>query len=241
MYDISLFEKICLNNREVKIDTEMYLTEYYKLKEYNLFKSAELAEANINIFVGYENQKILKAKGNHISYIFNDVTKEIVKVNNDYFSVKKIYENLQMIDWREFEYLSSAILEYCFGAINVITTQQTNDGGLDFQGKIPVLTTETKEIYGIIEVYGQSKKYADNVGIYDIKSFVAFANSKKRNYVHPAQLFMFFTTSDFADNSIKELDDNGFIGLSGFQIATLIFKHKNVLINKTEIINDILL
>ena len=160
-------------------------------------------------------------------------------VNTDHFIIKEIHKRLLNMDWRDFEFLSSTILEYCFGAFDVTTSQATSDGGLDFEGKMPILSTLSKETYGIIEVYGQSKKYAGNVGIYDIKSFVAFANSKKRNYVHPTQLFMFFTTSDFVSNSIKELSENGFIGLSGFQLATLIFKHKQVLKDKSDIINKI--
>ena len=55
-----------------------------------------------------------------------------------------------------------------------------------------------------------------------------------------AQLIMFFTTSDFANNFIKELSEKGFIGLSGFQLATLIFKHRQVLKDKSDIINKIL-
>jgi len=238
--DNNLFEKMFHNSNQVKVSTENCLTDYYKLKGFNPFKSAEYAQDNILNFVEFANKNILEAKQNHTSFIFSNVSKDVVIINKDHFLIKEIHNRLLNIEWREFELLSSTILEYCFGAFDVRTSKATSDGGLDFEGKIPILSTVTKEVYGIIEVYGQSKKYADNVGIYDIKSFVAFANSKKRNYVHPTQLFMFFTTSDFAKNSIKELLENGFIGLSGFQIATLIFKHKHMIQDKSEIINKII-
>ncbi|MEI6595885.1 MAG: restriction endonuclease [Bacteroidota bacterium] len=238
--DNNLFEQMFSNSSQIKVNTEQCLTDYFKLKGFNPFRSAEYAQSNILNFVEFSNRNIIEVKQNHTSFIFSSVSKDIVMVNTDHFLIKEIHKRLLNMDWREFEFLSSTILEYCFGAFDVTTSQATSDGGLDFEGKMPILSTVTKETFGIIEVYGQSKKYAGNVGIYDIKSFVAFANSKKRNYVHPTQLFMFFTTSDFANNSIKELSENGFIGLSGFQLATLIFKHKLVLKDKSDIINKIL-
>ena len=241
MYDINILEKLFLNNNHtLKYDTEKYLTDYYQLKEMNPFKSAEYAQANIINFIEYANQCIKSAKQDCISFIFNRVTKDIVEINIDYFRVKNIHEKLLALEWRDFEFLSSTILEHCFGAFDVRTSQPTSDGGVDFLGKIPILSSETKEKYGVIEVYGQSKKYNGNVGINDIKSFVAFADGKKRNFVHKPQLFIFFTTSDFSNGANEELSVNGFIGLSGFQLATLIFKHKKILQNKTEIIRKIL-
>jgi len=240
MYDILTFEKMYSNSSQIKVDTEQCLTDYYRLKGLNPFKSAEYAQSNIWNFVEFVNQNILDTKRNHISFLFLSATKDIVIVNTEYYLIKKIHNRLLQMNWRDFELLSSTILEYCFGAFDVMTTQPTADNGLDFQGKIPILSTETKEIYGIIEVYGQSKKHTGNTGIYDIKSFVAFANSKKRNYTHPVQLFMFFTSSDFASSSTKELSENGFIGLSGFQLATLIFKHREIIKDKSAIMNKII-
>ena len=240
MFEITIFEKLFCGSSKNKVDTEKCLTDYYKLKGLNPFKSAEYAQNNILNFVEYANKNILEAKQNHTSSLFCNATKDIVVFNTTYHQIKEIHIKLLNLHWRDFEFLSSTILECCFGAFDVKTSQATSDGGLDFQGKIPVLSTATKEAYGIIEVFGQSKKYTGNVGIYDIKSFVAFANSKKRNYVHPAQLFMFFTTSDFVNNSIKELAVNGFIGLSGFQLATLIFEHREILKDKSEILKSII-
>ncbi|MBD1397570.1 restriction endonuclease [Pontibacter sp. JH31] len=222
------------------MNTEQCLTEYYKTKGFNIFKSAEYAQSNILNFVEFANRNILEAKKSNTSFLFSNVTKDIVEVNTEYYIIKEIHKKLLAMEWRDFEFLSSTILEFCFGAFDVKTSQASSDGGVDFEGKLPVYSTLAKDLYGIIEVYGQSKKYTGNVGIYDIKSFVAFANSKKRNYVHPAQLFMYFTTSDFANNSVKELAENGFIGLSGFQLATLIYKHKQILTDKSEIINEII-
>jgi hypothetical protein len=238
--DSNLFEKMFSTGGLIKVNTEQCLTDYYKLKGFNPFKSAEYAQSNILNFVEFANKNILDVAQNHTSFIFSSASKDIVLVNTDHFQIKEIHARLLNMEWRDFEFLSSTVLEYCFGAFEVSTSQASSDGGLDFEGKIPIRSTVAKEIYGIIEVYGQSKKYVGNVGIYDIKSFVAFANSKKRNYVHPAQLFVFFTTSDFATNAIKELSENGFIGLSGFQLATLIFKHRQVLKGKSDIINKIL-
>jgi len=238
--DSNLFEKMSSNSSQIKVNTEQCLTDYYKLQGLNPFKSAEYAQNNILNFVEYANKNILDATQNHTSFIFRSVSKDIVLISTDHFQIKEIHTRLLNMEWRDFEFLSSTILEYCFGAYEVSTSQATSDGGLDFQGRIPILSTVTKEIYGTIEVYGQSKKYGGNVGIYDIKSFVAFASSKKRNHVHPTQLFVFFTTSDFAKNALKELSVNGFIGLSGFQLATLIFKHRQILKNKSDIMNKIL-
>lgn len=238
--DNNLFEQMFENSCQLKLNTEECLTDYYKLKGFNPFKSAEFAQNNILNFIEFTNRNINEAKQNRTSSVFSMITKDVVEINPEHFEIKRVFKKLLDITWRDFEFLSSLILEHCFGARDVFTSQATSDGGLDFEGKIPILSTETKEIYGTIEVYGQSKKYAGNVGIYDIKSFVAYANSKKRNFSHPAQLFMFFTTSDFASSSMKELKENGFIGLSGFQLATLIYKHRQLLKDKSDTINKIL-
>lgn len=238
--DNSIFEILFEGKNIEKISSEQCLTDYYKNQGHNIFKSAELAQNNITNFIEFVNLSIRNSKGLNVPYIFLFASKNIVEINNDYFIIKKIKNKLIVLDWGKFEELSSLILEICFGSIETKTTQSTADGGLDFEGKIPVKSTSSKKTYGFIEVYGQSKRYSGNVGIYDIKSFVAFANSKKRNYVHPAQLFMFFTSSDYAKNSQKELVENGFIGLNGFQLATLIFEHKEQLREKSEIINELL-
>jgi restriction endonuclease Mrr len=238
--DNNIFEQMFSANGQTKVNTEQCLTDYYKLIGYNVFKSAEYAQSNIANFIDFASSEIVCAQNSHTSYIFISVSKDVVIVNTDHFLIKEMHNKLLNISWREFEFLSSTVLEHCFGAYNVSTTQATSDGGLDFYGKIPIITSVTRDVYGTIEVYGQAKKYACNVGINEIKSFVAFANSKKRNFIHPAQLFMFFTTSNFAVSAIKELSENGFIGLSGFQLATLIFKHREVLKDKSDIINKIL-
>ncbi|RLD54947.1 MAG: hypothetical protein DRJ01_17355 [Bacteroidetes bacterium] len=238
--DNNIFEKIFEGKNIRKISSEQCLTDYYKNQGHNIFKSAELAQNNIINFIEFVNLSIRNSKELNVPFIFSFASKNIVEIDNDYFVIKEIKKKLNVLDWKKFEELSSLIIEVCFGCIDTETTQYTADGGLDFEGKIPIKSTSTKKTYGFIEVYGQSKRYSGNVGIYDIKSFVAFANSKKRNYVHPAQLFMFFTSSDFAKNSRKELIDNGFIGLNGFQLSTLIFEHKEQLIEKSKIINDLI-
>lgn len=237
--DNNVFEKLFCKNDKFKFNTETCLTDYYKKQGYNVFKSAEFAQNNILNFVEFVNDSIKSAQSLNVPYIFSFASKDVVTINESYFPIRKIETNLIAMDWQDFELISSIILETCFGAVEVKTTQATADGGLDFEGKIPILSSTPKDCYGFIKVYGQSKKYSSNVGIYDIKSFVAFANSKKRNYVHPAQLFVFFTTSNFASNALTELDTNGFIGLSGFQLAKLIYCHKDNLWEKSNIFNNL--
>jgi hypothetical protein len=238
--DNSVFEKILENSNETTINTEQCLTNYYKEKGYNVFTSAEFAQNNISNFIEFVNSYIKNSNELNIPYIFSSATKNVVNINNDYYFIKKIKEKLEVLDWKKFEILSAQILEQCFGAFDTKTTQFSADGGLDFEGKIPIKSTFKNMSYGFIEVYGQSKRYAGNVGIYDIKSFVAFANSKKRNYVHPPQLFMFFTSSDFGKNSKKELNENGFIGLNGLQLSTLIYNHKIQLSQKCDFITELI-
>lgn len=238
--DNSIFEKLFSEATSDKTDTEKCLTDYYNHQGHNIFKSAEFAQNNILNFVEYVNNSIQKTNAANIPNLFAFANKDIVKVNRDFYSVKNIHSKLLQVDWRDFEFISGDILEICFGAKDVKVTKATSDGGLDFEGVLPIESKIAKLTYGYIEVYGQSKKHTGNVGIYDIKSFVAFANSKKRNYVHPPQLFVFFTTSDYAQSSIIEMRENGFIGLSGIQIANLIFLHNELLKEKSDIIKKLI-
>jgi hypothetical protein len=237
--DNNIFEIMFSNDTCEKIDTEKCLTAYYKKQGHNFWKSAGYAQNNISNFVEFVNQSIQNSTALNIPYIFSFASKDIVRINRDYFIVKKVHSNMLQMDWRDFENISGDILEICFGAVDVKVTQATADGGLDFEGKLSIQSKLASQSYGFIEVYGQSKKYAGNVGIYDIKSFVAFANSKKRNYVHPSQLFIFFTTSDYAPNATNEMKENGFIGLTGFQLANLIYRHQELLCAKSNIIKNL--
>jgi len=237
--DNRVFEILFADDTCEKIDTEKCLTAYFKKQGHNFLKSAEYAESNNLNFVEFVNNSIQNANAFNTPYIFSFASKDIVRINRNYFTVKKLHSNMLQMDWRDFENISGDILEICFGAVEVKITQATADGGLDFEGKLPIKSTNSNLTYGFVEVYGQSKKYTSNVGIYDIKSFVAFANSKKRNHVHPSQLFMFFTTSDYAANAITEMKENGFIGLTGFQLANLIYLNQELLSAKSEIIKKL--
>jgi len=237
--DNSVFEILFTTDTCEKIDTEKCLTAYFKKQGHNFLKSAEYAQSNILNFVEFVNKSIQNAITLNTPYIFSFASKEIARINRDYFIVKKLHSNMLQMDWRDFENISGDILEICFGAFDVKVTQATADGGLDFEGKLPIKSTNSNLTYGFVEVYGQSKKYKGNVGIYDIKSFVAFANSKKRNHVHPSQLFMFYTTSYYAANAVNEMKENGFIGLTGFQLANLIYLHQELLSAKSEIIKNL--
>ena len=187
--EINYFKEIFNELAQDKVDTEKYLTIYYRKSGHNLFKSSELAQNNIANFVEYATKEINANILRNTPYIFSVVSKNVVILNNDYYFVKEIEAKILTMDWKDFEDISGLILQYCFGAIDVKVTQRSADGGLDFEGKFPFKTLDGNSTLGYIEVYGQSKRYSGNVGIYDVKSFVAFANSKKRNYVHPAQLF----------------------------------------------------
>jgi hypothetical protein len=209
-----------------KVDTERFLTDYFKLQGKNQFKAAELAQGYVSNFVEYANEMIQSNSACNQCSLFVSVSKEIVVINTDYEKVLSIQKSLGELGWRDFEYLSSNILQVCFGAVEVKTTQSTGDGGVDFEGKLLLRDTIGGVTYGDIEVYGQSKRYAANVGIYDVKSFVAFANIKKRHFAHRPQIFMFFTTSYFAQSALDELKENGFIGLNGAQLAFLIFRYR---------------
>jgi len=229
MFDENLLESIAKETKSNKLKTDELLTKYYVKQGRNSFKSSELAFSNINNFLEFTNANIICNKTNNTEYLYTTVTKEITIQNPNYFEVKNIYSNLVLINWRDFEFISASLLRLCFRGLEVNTSQATADGGVDFEGKIAILSAESKQTYGFIQVYGQSKRYSANVGIEEIKQFVAFANSKKRNYTHFPQLFLFFTTSDFAKNSRSELNNNGFIGLSGLQIASLIYNNKNLI------------
>lgn len=233
--DNKVFEQIFLGAAAPRIDTEQFLTAYYLKNGSNPFKAAENAQNNIAYFLHFAGKLIADAASIHVPSVFSAVSKDVVVLNASYFPVKNIHKKLLVMDWRNFEYFSSDILQFCFNAVEVRTTQPTADGGLDFEGKLAIRSVSANDIYGFIEIYGQSKRYANNVGIYDIKSFVAFANTKKRNFVHPPQLFIFFTTSDFATNAQNELKENGFLGFSGLQLSSLIYSHQKVLENKSEI------
>lgn len=238
--DNSIFEKLFGEEKSSKISTELCLTNYYKAQNLNPFKSAELAQNNIVNFVEFVNNFIAQSQKNNIPCIFSSASKDVVYINKDFFSIKKIHSNLIKIEWRDFELISSIILEVCFGAVDIKTTQASADGGIDFEGKIPIKSKLSRGTYGHIEVYGQSKKYIGNVGIEDIRSFVGVANTKKRNFVHPTQLFLYFTTSNFAKSSLDELSQNHFIGFSGIQLANLIFYHKELLQAKSPILKQII-
>jgi len=47
---------------------------------------------------------------------------------------------------------------------------------------------------------------------------------------------MFFTTSEFASSALKEIEENGFIGLNRSQIALLIYNHRDRLLTRSEVI-----
>jgi len=49
MFEITIFEKLFCGSSKNKVDTEKCLTDYYKLKGLNPFKSAEYAQNNILI------------------------------------------------------------------------------------------------------------------------------------------------------------------------------------------------
>jgi hypothetical protein len=238
--EINLFKEIFEELSIEKIGTESFLAALYRKQGKNAFKADELAQNGISNFIESCNEQINLSIKKNVPFIFSSISKSVVVYNKDYSLIKNIENKILTMDWKDFEDISGLILQYCFGATDVKVTQRSADGGVDFEGRLPFKTLDGNSTFGFIEVYGQSKRYSGNVGIYDVKSFVAFANSKKRNYVHPAQLFLFFTSSDYAANAMKEIEDNGFVALNGLQISTILFRFKKILIGKNLIIDRIL-
>ena len=239
--EINLFKEIFEDLSIEKIGTESFLTTLYRKEGNNPFKAAELAQNGIHNFIESCNEQINLSIKKNTPFIFSSISKSVIIYNKEFSLVKNIESKILSMDWKDFEDISGLILQYCFGAIDVKVTQRSADGGLDFEGRLPFKTLDGNSTFGYLEVYGQSKRYSGNVGVNEVKNFVAFANGKKRNYVHPAQLFLFFTSSDYASSAWKEIEENGFIGLNGFQISTILFKFKNSLLGKSSIIDKLIL
>lgn len=83
-WTITYLSKCLAPSSQTKINTEQCLTDYYKLKGFNAFKSAEYAQNNILNFVEFANRNILDTTQNHTSFIFTSVTKDVVMVNTDH-------------------------------------------------------------------------------------------------------------------------------------------------------------
>lgn len=236
MHNDLIYEQVLQSYSTEKFETHEYLTRYFLTRGKNIFLASEMAENNLQNFVEYANRIIQICTLRNIQCMFLNVSKDIVIKNCNFSVVTQIHSKLNALDWRDFELISADILEVCFGAVNVNVTQATADGGLDFYGTLPINIRGFSSRFGSVEIYGQSKRYTGNVGIEDMKSFEAFANSKKRNFEHTPQLFVFFTTSDYAPAARQLAETHSFIALCGLQLANLIFAFQTALSEKSQII-----
>jgi restriction endonuclease Mrr len=224
-----------------RFDTFELLVSYYGYLGFNRMKAALHAENNLSNFVGFINNIIVNDRKKNIYPFFRTASRRVVDIDRDHFAIINLVEYLKNLDWVLFEGLSASILKRCFGATNVKVSPRTGDGGMDFQGEIHFKDCKSISPFGIIEVYGQSKRYKYNVDRVDIDKFTAFANRQKRDNRYPSQLFLFFTTSDYGTMAWKELEQNHFIGLNGYQLATLIFNFSEAKTEASEkLVNDFL-
>ena len=136
----SILETIFIENLTIKVDATRCLTMYYQKQGYNPIKAALFAENNLLNFVEFLNSAISNASKLNVPYIVCFATKDIVVFDENYFSIREVHTKLLQIDWREFENISGVLLEVCFGAIEVKVTQATSDGGLDFSGRLPIIS-----------------------------------------------------------------------------------------------------
>jgi len=223
--NLSTIIELAYGHGKSKFSTLEFLTSYYQSEGKNVFKASELAEINIQNFIGYTQSHIATANKLNTVNVFDNVDSSITSFNQDYPIVQGIYKSLQALTWQDFEEFCGTLLKKCFKAESVIISQKSNDGGVDFSAKAPFKTPYTTNPFGFIELYGQAKKYSGNVGRVDIDKFTAFANRQKRDNQYPAQLFIFCTTSDYIQSALDEISKNNFISLNGQQIAFLIFNH----------------
>lgn len=230
----ALLIEIGSSNSKNNFRTLDLLNEYYKKEGYNMFKAAELAENNIQNFVTYVRNDINCSLTENTCSLFDSADASIVSFNPNYNLVYSIFQSLQKISWQDFESFCGNLLKKCFDAIDVNISPQSNDGGVDFYGIMPFKPNCSPKSYGKIELYGQAKKYAGNVGRVDIDKFTAFANRQKRDNQYPAQLFLFCTTSDYNNSAKYEIRKNNFIALNGKQIAYLVFQYLNTKINSSD-------
>lgn len=225
--NLSHIEEIIRKESKTCIKSLQLLSIYYKQVEgLNPFKSAEKAENNLTQLIDLVQSRIQYESELNIYTLFKQIDKNTVQLDLEYFSVTEILKALNTITWQEFEDFCGIVMRKCFNASETYVTQRRSDGGVDFEGKIPFKSQIVGGQYGWIEFFGQAKKYSGNVPRTDVDAFTAFANRKKRDNQYPAQLFLFFTTSDFISSAKSEIKKNNFIGLNGMQLATLIYYHR---------------
>lgn len=217
---------LAFDGESYKFKTLDFLTSYFQAEGKNIFKASEIAESNIQNFIGFAQNNIDNALRKNYCSVFESIDTSIVVFNKSYPIVAQITEDLLKLTWQEFESFCGVLLKKCFKAESIFISPPSGDGGVDFSAKLPIKTDFSSKPYGFVELYGQAKKYAGNVGRVDVDKFTAFANRQKRDNQYPAQLFIFCTTSDFILSALSEIEKNNFIGLNGFQIANLVYGYQ---------------
>lgn len=230
--------EVAFSGSQSKLSTLEFLTSYYRAEGYNVFKASELAETNINNFINFVQQHINDAIAYSTCAAFLSIDRHVVSFNCEYPIVQHIKAVLNNLTWQDFELFCGQLLEKCFNAENVKISPQTNDGGVDFSAILPFQSQYSSAPLGNIEIYGQVKKYTNNIGRVEIDKFTAFANRKKRDNQYPSQIFIFCTTSDYSTNACDEIKKNHFSSLNGSQISYLVY---NYMRNNGYVGNDYLL
>lgn len=215
--------ELAYSSEKAKYSTLQFLTSYYQSEGKNMFKASELAENNLQNFIGYAQNHIALTTKFNTARLFENVDSSIVSFNPYYPIVQGVFRSLHDLTWQDFEEFCGTLLKKCFKAESVSISQKSKDEGVDFSAKVPFKNLYSLTPYGYIELYGQAKKYTGNVGRVDIDKFTAFANRQKRDNQYPAQLFIFCTTSDYNQAALEEISKNNFISLNGQQIAFLVF------------------
>lgn len=223
--NLSIFEDIIRSEISFHsvLDTFKLLVEYFKRNGQNMFRAPESAENNVSNFIKEIQDNINEYHRNNIICLYRKVDRSITMVEPDYFVVLEIRDQLLKLPWQDFEDFCGVLIRKCFNAQDVKITQRTADWGVDFEGKVPFNAKHNTLPFAFIELYGQAKRYTNNVCRGDVDSFTAFANRRKRDNQYPAQLFLFCTTSDFVSSAKDEIKKNFFVGLNGMQIASLVF------------------
>jgi hypothetical protein len=209
-----------------KIETTSLLIEYFKEQGFNKFKAPELAENELNSFLGYVNNQIDYHNKKGIICLFQPSTnKNVTCLDFGFFEIQKIKSKLLTeITDRQFEYVGANILKRCFNAVTAKANKGTSDGGYDFFGIINQKEGKDRNSIVNIEVYGQSKQYGANIDRPQIDKFVGFIERKKQETKYRPVLYIFATTSDYSSAAYEFATDYGILCLDGMQLASMIYR-----------------
>jgi len=218
--------KIIREKGKDKWETSQLLIEYYKAKNnLNIFKASELAEKSKDQFIEFFNKETAYYDILSIEPLFQNATnKDITHINLNYFIIEKIKEKLyKNISDYEFEKLCGNLFSTIFSTKEMRISPKSGDGGYDFYARVNIPEKCNKSSIFDIEIYGQSKKYKQNIDRPEIDKFLG-APFRKALKTVPV-LFVFATSSDFTEGAYKYANEQNIICLNGLQIASLIYRN----------------